>query len=139
MSNNLNAVRPADLQSTIEEIDFYGDIGLKYQLNGNLWFDIARNRLQREAMQQFALLKPIASRLLLIMCHHPRMVLRRQFLVNALWQSEGMVVSDNSLNQAVCHLRDGFTQVDPEGIYIKTLPRIGYALLASVSKSDVLA
>ncbi|WP_455285574.1 winged helix-turn-helix domain-containing protein [Cupriavidus necator] len=138
MSNNLNAVQSAALQSTMEEIDFYGDIGLKYQLNGDLWFDLARNRIHREAMQEYAILKPIASRLLLIMCHHPRMVLRRQFLVNALWQSEGMVVSDNSLNQAVCHLRDGFTKIDPNGFYIKTLPRIGYALLASVSKSDTL-
>ncbi|WP_455285761.1 winged helix-turn-helix domain-containing protein [Cupriavidus necator] len=136
MSNSLNAVRSSNFPSEMEGIDVYRDIGGRYQLNGSLCFDLASSRLWLDGTQRSAMLKPIASRLLLILCHHPRMVLRRQFLAHALWHSEGMVVSDNSLNQAICHLRDGLAQVDPAGIYIKTLPRIGYALLASVVKSD---
>ncbi|WP_455289984.1 winged helix-turn-helix domain-containing protein [Cupriavidus necator] len=109
----------------------------RFLINKMVWFEVASNRIFSTGDSAASFIKPVSSRLLLIMCQHPGVVLRRRHLIDALWTSQGMVVSDNSLNQAVCNLRDSFYKVDPQRLYIKTLPRIGYVFLANVEAHRV--
>jgi DNA-binding winged helix-turn-helix (wHTH) protein len=77
-----------------------------------------------------AMLKPVHTRVLWHFVNHPRVLLPRRELFDQCWREYGMEVCDNSLNQVVHALRDAFHMIDPASSYIKTVPRIGYALLA---------
>lgn len=77
-------------------------------------------------------LKPVHTRVLRHFVDHPRIVLTRRQLFDQCWREYGMEVCDNSLNQVVHALRDAFQTVDPSFSYIRTVPRIGYALTAEV-------
>lgn len=77
-------------------------------------------------------LKPVAVRVLSLLVRSPLVVLRRQQLLDEGWRSFGFEVCDNSLSQVIYSLREAFTALDPERMYIKTVPRIGYCLLAEV-------
>jgi DNA-binding winged helix-turn-helix (wHTH) protein len=79
-----------------------------------------------------SVLAPLHARVLWHFANHPRMLLPRRQIFDQCWNVYGMEVCDNSLNQAVHKLRDAFHVVDPASIYIKTVPRIGYALLAEI-------
>lgn len=78
--------------------------------------------------------KPVNTRVLQQFVDEPRTVLRRQQMIDHNWRRYGMEVCENSLNQAVYSLREALRTLDPSNDYIKTLPRIGYVLIADVSE-----
>jgi DNA-binding winged helix-turn-helix (wHTH) protein len=77
-------------------------------------------------------LAPLDVRILLQFVHAPQTLLRRQALFDQGWRQYGMEVCENSLNQVVHSLREAFRAIDPASGYIKTLPRLGYVLTATV-------
>lgn len=107
--------------------------GEQFVLNDRWLFDVEQDRLVDLTGQCSGMvLKPVAARLLAIMVRTPQTVLRRRQLFDEGWRSFGFEVCDNSLNQVMCTLRSTFEVLHPGQPYIKTIPRIGYCLLAQV-------
>ncbi|SAL06661.1 diguanylate cyclase [Caballeronia calidae] len=77
-------------------------------------------------------LKPIVTRLFGLLVRSPSVVLSRRKLFDEGWRRHGFEVCDNSLSQAICALRTVLSVLGAGAPSIKTIPRIGYALLADV-------
>lgn len=77
-------------------------------------------------------LKPIVTRLFGLLVRSPGVVLSRRKLFDEGWRRHGFEVCDNSLSQAICALRAVLDSLGVGAPSIKTLPRIGYALLADI-------
>ncbi|UXU86120.1 winged helix-turn-helix domain-containing protein [Burkholderia sp. S-53] len=105
----------------------------KFLIDGRIMFEPKANVIISVASAHEFVITPLCARLLIIFCMHPGEILRREFLVDALWNSQGMVVSDNALNKAVSHLRVTMLQADKMRAYIKTINRIGYIFLGDAS------
>ncbi len=76
-------------------------------------------------------LEPRVMDLLVFFCEHPGVVLSRDELVNSVW---GSVVTDNALSRAVAIIRKALGDSKDAPIYITTLSKKGYRLVASVQK-----
>lgn len=70
-------------------------------------------------------------RLLLCLAEHAGEVVSTDDLLNQVWQ--GVIVSQDSVYQAVASLRRQLGDDPKQPMYIATVPRIGYRLLAKVS------
>lgn len=92
------------------EIDF---VGLRLCIN-HQWCDI-------EA-RQLSLLK-------LLIEHHGKAVSRNE-IMNSLWHDT--IVSDNSVSQAITQLRRSLGDDKGTPRFIKTVPRVGYQLIAEI-------
>ncbi|WP_080417664.1 helix-turn-helix domain-containing protein [Burkholderia ubonensis] len=107
----------------------------KFLIDGRIIFEPKINAISVVGSAHEFILTPLSTRLLIIFCMHPGKILRRDFLVDALWNSQGMVVSDNTLNKAISHLRATLLHADKINIFIKTINRIGYIFLSDASFS----
>jgi DNA-binding winged helix-turn-helix (wHTH) protein len=108
--------------------EFHGGRG--FAIGKDVVFDVLNDRLVRAGQDGYQVqLKPVASRLLQQFVGAPRTVVGRRQLLDQNWRAYGMEVCENSLNQAIHTLREAFQEIDPAGLYIKTIPRIGYALV----------
>ncbi|WP_250479957.1 MULTISPECIES: winged helix-turn-helix domain-containing protein [unclassified Caballeronia] len=95
--------------------------------------DSVSDQLRDVNDERFAVaLSPVAGRLLYIMMRNPNVVMRRQMLMDDGWRRFGFEVGENSLNQVICELRSAFERLPAAKPSIKTIPRIGYCLLADV-------
>ncbi|WP_206955929.1 diguanylate cyclase domain-containing protein [Trinickia acidisoli] len=107
-------------------------------LNNRWLFDAAQNCLvDLDGRIDTVVLKPVATRILTLLVDAPRMLLRRQQLLDEGWRAFGFEVCENSLNQVMCSLRGTFEALDPGQAYIKTIPRVGYCFLAEVRTPTV--
>lgn len=105
----------------------------KLVFNGRLLFDCRQNVLtDLRDRSRYLQIKPVNARLLVLMAASPNTVLSRRQLFDQGWRAFGFEVCDNSLNQVICTLREAFTELAPGKTWIKTIPRIGYCLLADV-------
>ncbi|WP_250479935.1 MULTISPECIES: helix-turn-helix domain-containing protein [unclassified Caballeronia] len=104
-----------------------------FVMNNRWLFDVNQDRLidLNSAARHFSL-KPVAARILTVMADSPRILLRRRDLFDFGWRAFGFEVCENSLNQVMCTLRNTFATIDPGVCYIKTVPRVGYCLLADI-------
>jgi DNA-binding winged helix-turn-helix (wHTH) protein len=89
-------------------------------------FDSRRDRLLKGGTE--VPLAPKALKLLDYLLRHPERLLKKEELVGAVWGST--VVTDNSLVQLVAELRNALG--DREQHIVKTVPRRGYLMAASV-------
>jgi DNA-binding winged helix-turn-helix (wHTH) protein/TolB-like protein len=76
-------------------------------------------------------LEPKAMELLVRLAERPGEVWTREALLEAVWP--GVVVGDDALTQAVIKLRRALGDVAEEPVFIETIPKRGYRLVASVS------
>ncbi|WP_217591341.1 winged helix-turn-helix domain-containing protein [Burkholderia sp. GbtcB21] len=104
----------------------------KFVINNRIIFDPKIDWIGSSSSSDFSLLKPSSTRLLVVFCLYPNEILHREFLVDTLWSSHGMIVSDNTLNKAISHLRSDLLNLRYNGIYIKTINRIGYVFIGNV-------
>ncbi len=72
------------------------------------------------------------SRILLMLAQHPNEVIRRNELHDFVWRKQGFEVDDSSLTQAISTLRKMLNDSTKSPRYIKTVPKRGYQLIASV-------
>src|SRR5438045_2676887 len=75
-------------------------------------------------------LEPKAMALLCYLAERPGQVVSREALLAAIWP--GVVVGDDSLTQAVIKLRKALGDVADAPVYIQTIPKRGYRLVAKV-------
>lgn len=105
----------------------------QFILNNRWLFDVEQDQLiDLESHISSTTLKPVAARLLALLARSPQVLLRRRQLLHDGWNSFGFEVCENSLNQVIHALRETFEALHPGHPYIKTVPRIGYCLLADV-------
>ena len=77
--------------------------------------------------------KSLDSKVMQLLCYlvaHRERVVSRNELLDQLWQ--GQVVADDVLNVAISNLRKALGDDFKQPIYIRTIPRKGYQLIASV-------
>jgi hypothetical protein len=72
--------------------------------------------------------------LLTAFAHHPGQVLSKRRLLDLVWSD--VTVGDASLTVAVGELRDALGDHLEQPVYIETIPRRGYRLIAPVTPSD---
>jgi DNA-binding winged helix-turn-helix (wHTH) protein len=112
--------------------------GRNYAIGEDVVFDVLNDRLVRVGRDTHHVqLKPVAARLLQQFVDAPRTVVGRRQLLDRNWRAYGMEVCENSLNQAIHTLREAFQAIDPDHLYLKTIPRIGYALVVDVQPVTV--
>jgi diguanylate cyclase (GGDEF)-like protein len=105
----------------------------KYVLNDRWLFDATQSRLtDLSDSTEAVILQPVAARILSLLVHSPHTIISRRKLFDEGWRAYGFEVCDNSLNQVMHTLRVAFASLDPHRQYIKTVPRIGYCLIADV-------
>jgi diguanylate cyclase (GGDEF)-like protein len=109
------------------------NLNQQFVLNERWLFDATHGRLaDLEGRVETVTLQPVATRILSLFVQAPRIVQRRRQLLDDGWRAFGFEVCENSLNQVIHMLRSAFGQLDPNKAYLRTVPRIGYCLLADV-------
>lgn len=82
--------------------------------------------------QQQVYLEPKVFLLLQALLQAEQQLLDHQQMLQQVWQ--GRVVSDSAMHRASSLLRKAFAELDPEQTYLETLPKVGYRLVAPVSR-----
>ena len=72
--------------------------------------------------------------LLQFLAAHPNQVLRRETLLENVWQ--GVTVNDNTLSKSIAELRKALGDESRQARYIATIPRRGYQLIALVGQNE---
>src|SRR5215467_5643581 len=75
-----------------------------------------------------------AMRLLLCLAEHPGEVVSIETLLDQVWP--GVIVSPDSVYQAVASLRRQLGDDSRQPTYIATVPRLGYRIVAKVTKVE---
>jgi DNA-binding winged helix-turn-helix (wHTH) protein/GGDEF domain-containing protein len=105
----------------------------QFLLNGRWLFDVASSTLtDLRHPSEKSVLKSVAARILSLMISSPDTLMRRRQLLDDGWRQFGFEVCENALNQVIHTLRVSFEALGPGHPVIKTIPRIGYCLLARV-------
>ncbi len=78
-------------------------------------------------------LEPKATAVLVYLADRPGQVVSREALLSAVWP--GVVVGDDSLTQVVIKLRKALGEAPDKPIYIQTISKGGYRLVAPVVRS----
>ncbi|WP_345817798.1 winged helix-turn-helix domain-containing protein (plasmid) [Paraburkholderia sp. PREW-6R] len=106
----------------------------RFELNGQWIFDEMTGSIGRTDDPCLAVcLKPIDARILGVLVRNPLYTFSRQRLFDEGWRCYGFEVCENSLNQVICSLRASFARLGPLAPTIRTVPRIGYCLVADVT------
>lgn len=97
-------------------------------LIGDWLFRADLHRLERE--NDVVKLEPRVAELLLFMAMRPGESISRSNLMDALWPN--MVVGDEALSNAVNKLRKALGDDHHDPLFIETIPKVGYRLIAAV-------
>lgn len=79
----------------------------------------------------------IASRCLAILLRSGGAVVRKRELMAWAWGQYDLEVTDNSLAQVIRQLRLALEKLQPDRVFIQTLPRIGYKLADGVGVEEL--
>ena len=96
---------------------------------GEWWADPATNEIRRDG--EAVRLEPKAMEVLVYLAARPGRVVSRDELLSAVWA--GVVVSDDTLTQAVIKLRRALQDSAKAPAYIETISKRGYRLVAPVT------
>lgn len=107
------------------------DYPLLYELEGRVCFD--RQRRQLQTPEEQVELKENEARLLQLLLEG---VQDKRQIIEVLWESRGVIVTENNYYKVVKGLRNAFAAVGLSSDLLKTLPRVG---LAYVGESRPLA
>lgn len=106
----------------------------RFVLNGRWVFDESTNQISSlDGSASPVLLAAVVTRLLGVLIRSPNEVFNRRRLFDEVWRRHGLEVGDNSLNQVIHGLRCSFELLGPQAPLVKTVPRVGYCLIAQVS------
>ena len=84
--------------------------------------------------KQAVSVEPLLVNLLCFFAERPNIVVSRTELADAIWPN--VIVEDNTISKAVTRLRKVLGDDVRDPIYIKTVSKRGYCLIAQVSSSD---
>ena len=99
---------------------------------GDYSFHFASGFLYRDG--QTIMLQPRTTKVLCYLLEHPREVVSRDALIEAVWGSAH--VSDASVTEAIKQLRKVLGDDPDDPMYIQTIQRRGYRLIAPVTEDS---
>jgi DNA-binding winged helix-turn-helix (wHTH) protein/TolB-like protein len=99
---------------------------------GDWWVDRATNEIRRGS--EVVHIEPKVVDLLMALAQHPDQVVSREELLAQVWS--GVVVSEDVLTQCIIKLRRALGDNSKTPVYIQTIPKRGYRLVASVTARD---
>jgi cholera toxin transcriptional activator len=109
-------------------------IGTKFILAGRYTFDPNNNSLtDKENEEDIVRLGSNESRILLLLVTRPNDVIKRDELHDFVWRKQGFEVDDSSLTQAISTLRKALNDSTKQPEFVKTVPKLGYQMIAEVS------
>ena len=108
-------------------------IGTKFILAGRYTFDPNNNSLtDKENEEDIVRLGSNESRILLLLVTRPNDVIKRDELHDFVWRKQGFEVDDSSLTQAISTLRKALNDSTKQPEFVKTVPKLGYQMIAEV-------
>jgi|SRR5690606_4347310 len=106
---------------------------MKYIIENAVIFDSEKKQVFSSSNPDVIVpLTTTASRLLEEILKHPNKALPRAFLLKKVWEDNGYAPSDASLNNNISVLRKYFTSLSDTEIDLRTVPKIGFQLNATV-------
>lgn len=118
----------------VEEMKVNREFMSDFRVNGSAVFCPKDNVFINARLGRIFPVAPVAARLMLFFCCHPNLVVTRKDIFQAVWEDFGFEVSQGSINQTIFVLRSALDDVGVGANSIRTIPRIGYCLLAEVVK-----
>jgi cholera toxin transcriptional activator len=116
------------------------NIGTKFILAQRYIFDPNNNSLvDQNSNDDIVRLGSNESRILLLLSERPNQVVTRNELHEFVWRDQGFEVDDSSLTQAISTLRKMLKDSTKSPQFVKTVPKRGYQMIASVERSVPLA
>jgi cholera toxin transcriptional activator len=116
------------------------NIGTKFILAQRYIFDPNNNSLvDQNSNDDVVRLGSNESRILLLLSERPNEVVTRNELHEFVWRDQGFEVDDSSLTQAISTLRKMLKDSTKSPQFVKTVPKRGYQMIASVERSAPLA
>ncbi|MCG9553368.1 transcriptional regulator [Vibrio sp. Isolate31] len=116
------------------------NIGTKFILAQRFVFDPNSNSLVDQLSDgEVVRLGSNESRILLMLSERPNQVITRNELHEYVWRDQGFEVDDSSLTQAVSTLRKMLKDSTKSPEFVKTVPKRGYQLIATVERSTPLS
>lgn len=106
----------------------------EFRVNGSAIFSPKDNVFISADRGRIFPVAPVASRLMLYLCCHPNLIVKRKDIFQAVWEDFGFEVSQGSINQTIFVLRSALDDVGVGSDCIRTIPRIGYCFLAEVER-----
>ncbi|WP_032081786.1 winged helix-turn-helix domain-containing protein [Vibrio fluvialis] len=107
--------------------------GTKFILADRFTFDPTSNSLvDKDADNENVRLGSNESRILLMLSQRPNEVINRNELHDFVWREQGFEVDDSSLTQAISTLRKMLKDSTKSPQFVKTVPKRGYQLIATV-------
>ena len=112
------------------------NIGTKFILAQRFVFDPSSNSLIDQMSDgEVIRLGHNESRILLMLSERPNAVITRKELHKYVWRDQGIEVDDSSLTQAISTLRKQLKDSIKSPGFVKTVPKRGYQLIATVERS----
>ncbi|WP_345817780.1 winged helix-turn-helix domain-containing protein (plasmid) [Paraburkholderia sp. PREW-6R] len=109
----------------------------RFVLNGRWVFDETVNQVTSLTGATPSIALPaVVTRLLGVLVRSPNEIFSRRRLFDEVWRRHGLEVGDNSLNQVIHGLRTSFERLGEGAPIVKTVPRVGYCLIANVTIGD---
>ncbi|ELO1814530.1 winged helix-turn-helix domain-containing protein [Vibrio fluvialis] len=107
--------------------------GTKFILADRFTFDPTSNSLvDKDTDNENVRLGSNESRILLMLSQRPNEVITRSELHDFVWREQGFEVDDSSLTQAISTLRKMLKDSTKSPQFVKTVPKRGYQLIATV-------
>lgn len=107
--------------------------GTKFILADRFTFDPTSNSLvDKDTDNENVRLGSNESRILLMLSQRPNEVITRNELYDFVWREQGFEVDDSSLTQAISTLRKMLKDSTKSPQFVKTVPKRGYQLIATV-------
>ncbi len=113
--------RPRGLEPRILQFGFYE-------------FDLASRELRKYGARVRLSAQP--AKVLELLLSAPQRVVTREEMKECLWPGGGVNDLDHGLNKAVNKVREALCDPADRPIYVETLPKLGYRLLADVREVD---
>lgn len=121
----------------VKKEDLMSKFDTKFIVANRFTFDPTSNLLiDTEAGYEEIRLGSNESRILFMFVQHPNDVITRNELHNYVWREQGFEVDDSSLTQAISTLRKMLKDSTKAPQFIKTVPKRGYQMIASVESLE---
>ena len=104
---------------------------MRYIINSSIAFRVEDGALYRIESNDIVVLPIPAQRLLLIILESGGNILRREFLLQEVWDKFGLVGSNNNLNQYLSLLRRTVSAFGCKD-FIETIPKVGIKIIEGV-------
>lgn len=112
-------------------------IEMNYLIDNSILFSPEKRTISSRNNPTISIsLTTTAARLLDELARNNGDVLTRAYLLKTVWEDNGYASSDASLNNNISLLRKNFATVGDVNVELKTIPKVGFKLIANIETLD---